>query len=168
MGRFLNSLPFIITLGVSIISVLMIIRGGSPEDSSQAHAGTPEESHSVSTSWSNGGGEEEEEETESTTGDPIKDLLVEVLAADHDDLEELATGRFLRDVQDYRSETITGIDLKQVRCIRRGQDWVMIEAPLQVMRDRDRGSERLRGVLRFVKRDDIWSLENLRLMKRGG
>ena len=168
MGRFLNSLPFVITLGVIIISILMILRGGSPEDSSQAHAGTPEESESVSTSWSDGDGYGEEEETESTTGDPIKDILLEVVAADHDDLEEFATGRFLRDVQEYRSRTITGIDLAKVRCIRRGQDWVMIEAPLEVAKDRDRGSERLRGVLRFVKRDDVWSLENLRLMKRGG
>ena len=92
---------------------------------------------------------------------PAEVLVGKIVSEEFYLREEVTTGRFLGDFE-RNVDRLYEVDTERDRLVRRGRNWVETEAPWEPEGE-DESSKTAR--LRFVKRENTWKLENLRILK---
>ena len=98
--------------------------------------------------------------------DPARDLVLKITTCEFANREDIATGRFLRNF-DAHARELTALDLKGMKLLDRGENWVRIEATwnaASVPSVRRRETVRLR----MVESKGSWKVEHFKVVPSKG
>jgi hypothetical protein len=104
--------------------------------------------------------------------DPARDLIESIVDRKFENRAQVVMERLRPDFERVAAD-LEELDLSQVRAMRRGQDWVILTAPLR-RRDQDPAGEREPSKevsppavyqLRLVRQENVWKLDRMKKLE---